>query len=184
MAYTNNVPQANQRIKDTQSPILNNFAAIQTVVAVNHVTFDDPSGDQGKHKFVTFPRQAADPATGLTEINLYSKLNATSARSELYISNGAGAIFPFTIAAGPVNAAWTYLPSGVILKYGTIAAGPINPSTFANGAGAPPYSTVFSIQVTALGNYTAYINGPFTNVLATLVTSIPAQNVTILIIGI
>ena len=49
MAYLNNIPQATDRIKDSQPQILANFAEIQTLVGVNHVNFN--AVDQGKHTF-------------------------------------------------------------------------------------------------------------------------------------
>jgi len=85
LAYNSAIPQATDKIKDSQSQILDNFAGIKTLVDVNHVTFDDP--DQGKHKFLTLPVQAASPPVGAFaagETGFYSFLFPTTAKNEIY----------------------------------------------------------------------------------------------------
>ena len=76
MAYNNAIPQANQPLNTSQADILANFAAIKTLVDINHVTFDIP--DQGKHKHVSFPLQSAAPVFAANETGLYNKVYATT----------------------------------------------------------------------------------------------------------
>ena len=76
MAYTSNVPLSTDRFKDSQPVLLNNFMEIASLVAVNHEAFNLP--DQGKHKFVTMPVQAAAPPVGAFvagETGFYNFLN-------------------------------------------------------------------------------------------------------------
>jgi hypothetical protein len=62
MAYQANIPQPGDLLSQSQSDLLNNFMALQTLIDINHVDF--ASGDQGKHKWVTFPVQGAIPPAG------------------------------------------------------------------------------------------------------------------------
>lgn len=70
--YNTNVPQAQQYIRVTQQPILNDFQAINEFINVNHVGFTD-STDYGKHNFTSFPFQVTDPTTGPAEMAIYCK---------------------------------------------------------------------------------------------------------------
>ncbi len=47
MSYQNNIPQPTDALSQSQSDILNNFAAIQTLIDVDHVDFANIN--QGKH---------------------------------------------------------------------------------------------------------------------------------------
>lgn len=131
MAYLPNIPTGPQRFKDSQPQIQGNFGDIKTLIDVNHVTFDDPSGDQGKHKFVSFPVQAVAPTFLATEEGLYNKLSGTGAFAtnlqELFVhKQNFGATtseVPFTASilgtaapTGP-STGWTYLASGIIMQW-------------------------------------------------------------------
>jgi len=117
MAYTANIPQATDRIKDSQSQLLGNFQAIKALVDVNHVTFD--LAGQGKHKFVTFPTQAAAIPTILdTESCLFYGTSADNGATELQIKkDAAGVPVSFTGAKLSNDSGWTRLPSGLLLKF-------------------------------------------------------------------
>jgi len=152
MAYQNNIPQPTDALSQSQSDILNNFAAIQTLIDVNHVDF--ASADQGKHKFVTFPVQGAAPAINAGEIGLYNALSTKTAKDELYLINSTGGTVPLTesqqVAGSP---GWAYLPSGVLLKWGNSSATGLSTITFPAGATIPAFSNIFTIILT-----TAYVN--------------------------
>lgn len=129
MAYNNNVPQAGQRIKDTQQPINDNFAAIDTLIAVNHEAFN--TADAGKHKFVTLTNQGAAPVGAANEWNIYNILNGGV--QELTLRKAGGVEIPITKYAGG-GSGYTYLPSGMILKWGEGTV---------NGNGSLNFSTPF-----------------------------------------
>ena len=122
MPYNNNIPQPTDRIKASQNDILQNFQSIHTVVGIDHVNFDDVSGNEGKHNFVTLQVQAGDRATNnpATEIALYSKNVVASNQSELHFRReNNGAVIPFTQADLSLNRrGWTYLPSGAKMVWG------------------------------------------------------------------
>lgn len=129
--YNANVPQPTDLLSQSQSDLLNNFQALQTLIDVNHVDF--ASGDQGKHKWVTFPVQAAIPPAGsgfgAGELGLYNAVNATTTKSELYINktNQATVVqIPSTASILSQNSnpglnsqGWSYLPSGMVLYWGS-----------------------------------------------------------------
>ncbi len=81
MSFTGGIPTSGQSLGVTRDPIRNNFSAINTTIAVNHVAMN--LADQGKHKFLQMPIQVSGPATAAT---------------------GEGAIYTTEVsAAGPVQ---------------------------------------------------------------------------------
>lgn len=156
MAYNNAIPQANDQISVSQDDLLQNFAAIKTLVDVNHVTFS--AVGEGKHKFVTFPRQGSAPATAATDLNVYSKLNANTSQSELYLRRDSGAESPITARQATTNG-WSYLASGILIKWGTqsVAHNAQTTITFPVGAGIPVFSAVYLVHVSPA---TTFANSP------------------------
>lgn len=139
MAYNNAIPAAPNLLSVDQPAIQNNFAEIQTLINVNHVDFD--TTDSGKHKWVTLPSQGAIPPSGAsfssTEVGLYNAVSPATTKQELYInktSNATAVQIPSTASilsvaynpAGPTpssgSAGWSYLPSGLIIIWGTKAS--------------------------------------------------------------
>lgn len=116
------VPKPGQTLNDTQNPIRQNFLTTNTAFSVNHVDYN--LADQGKHKFVTMPRQGAAPATVGTDVALYSKVGGVSAVSELaFRRQGNGTEVLFTEARQNQNG-WTRLPSGIIMAWGRQTCNP------------------------------------------------------------
>lgn len=162
--YNTNVPQASQTIKSTQSPILNNFLAINELISVNHVGFSD-SENFGKHNFTTLPAQSVDPSTGTNEMALYSKLTPGGAHDlEIYYrypNNGTIEQLSGSSSggSGPYTNGWTYLPGGggLLLKWGQ-ATGIVtgtNNVTFATGGSIPAFTTsIYNVQYTPAMSYT------------------------------
>lgn len=146
MPYSPNTPQFNDVPSSSQPQLLNNFQSISTFVNVNHVDFDLP--DQGKHKWVSFPIQGSSPATNTTEVALFSKTSANTGNVELYMrKQNNGTLTSFTEQAAITSSSgWTYLPSGILMKWGTLnATGAI--TVDANTFG-PAYTTLYSVQLT------------------------------------
>jgi hypothetical protein len=156
MAYKPNIPLATDKISQSQSDINANFTAIDTVVGINHSAFG--TATEGKHKHVSFPVQAGAPAFLAGEEGLYSILNATTGVNELYVHRqtvDAATDIPLTASALSYNAkaacvnGWTYLPSGLLLKWGSAningALGTVTPTVWSGG---PNFSRVFTAYVT------------------------------------
>lgn len=124
MAYDQNIPQATDPLKVSQSDILANFQELFTFFGVNHSNFG--TLDAGKHLFLQMPRQGAAPATGATECALYSALGATSAVTELvFRRENNGTSIPFTEGSN-AQSGWTRLPSGLVMKWNSVNVSAVN----------------------------------------------------------
>ncbi len=143
--YNNAIPQPNDFIDDSQNDLLNNFASIQTLVDVNHVTFD--AAGQGKHKFLQMPQQVAAPATALAETALVTLSSAYNANGPELVyrreSNGAQIE---TTASLQAILGWTFIPSGLLLKWGRFQVNALGAGTFPFPLGAtiPAFNSFFS----------------------------------------
>jgi len=145
MAYNANIPQPTDVKSQSQSAILNNFTALS------------PFGNG----FADFTVKVATPAITAGDTGLYTKNNATTTQNEMYIQkkmNGVDTQIPMTASIASNTAAsndlagWSYLPSGLLLKWGKK---PITNSLVANTinidsiSGGPAYNKVFTVQLTA-----------------------------------
>jgi len=97
MTYNRNIPQPADLISVSQGDLLENFSELNTQFGVNHVAFDDPGADKGKHKFCTLVKQAADPSAQSDEYIMYSK-DDVSGDTEIYLKpeSSKGAAFQMT----------------------------------------------------------------------------------------
>jgi hypothetical protein len=143
MAYNANIPQSADQISVSQADILGNFQAIDTFVAVDHIGFGIV--DAGKHKTATFPQAAAPAAVGATEVGIYAA--ALGGAPELYINKTATQV-PFTKSV-QAAAGYTYLPSGMIMQWGTVNA--THGGTYAGFTIAFPTACV-NVHVTGIEN--------------------------------
>lgn len=116
MAFNSNIPQAGDVLSQSQADLLNNFGAINTAFNLNHGNFN--AANQGKHLFLEMP-VVADQVTAAGEVGVYCKNGATSGVPELFFRRqSAGAITPMTEASAMANG-WTWLPSGLLMQWGT-----------------------------------------------------------------
>jgi hypothetical protein len=142
------VPLTGQNLDQTRNPIRNNFLSVNNAFLVDHVTYNATGA--GKHNKVTLPNQATAPTFAPPEVGIYNFVNATSAINELYISKSDGTQVPSTASAQNING-WTYLPSGLLLKWGTSAAtrnalSTVTLPTPANAANGPRFTNIFMVQ--------------------------------------
>ena len=148
----NNVPLSTQSLAQTQAPINTNFSTIDTAFSINHVQYNDGSGNQGKHNLVEFPVQSTTPTFAATETGLYNKVPAapfvltTKQETFIHTQQFAGAKdYPMTASIlststpAALTAGWTYLPSGLILKWSAnvSATGGLQTISFPTGANIP-----------------------------------------------
>lgn len=156
MPYQPNIPLATDQLSQSQGDIQGNFQTLSTWVQVDHTNFD--TVNQGQHNFTTFPQQAVDPANTATasDLRLYNKAyNAgvdPSNRNEVYLQRmDASPSIPITAtksSAGLGAVGYTYLPSGVLIKWGagTCVAGTVIINTAGNG---PNFNAMYNVQLTA-----------------------------------
>jgi hypothetical protein len=170
--WNQNIPQPTDQISDSQNDLLNNFQSINTLINVNHVTFDDPN--QGKHFFVEMPQQAAASVTAAGEVGLQCLASAYGAGAPtlVYLPQSAGTPIEMT-SANIATQGWSFLPSGVLVKWGNFnAAGPGAGAINLNGAGQPHYgSSILFATFQPVGttahpdpNLSVYINTTTTTV--------------------
>lgn len=148
MAYDGTIPNSTDLISVSQPQIQANFAAIEALIDVNHEDF--ASANIGKHKFVTFPVQASTPATVAGDVALFSAASVLTGNNELYFQKDTGNpldIVPFT-ASDPAVTGWTYLPSGILMKWGTLSGNGDATFSFPVAASIPVFTAVYSAQVT------------------------------------
>lgn len=153
------LPNAGQTLGNSRSDIRGNFDTINTAFSVDHVEY--ALGDQGKHNRVTLPNQAAGSgvATGATEGMVYSRQGVNSGTTELFykrqsIAAGTDGI-PFTesietTSPGADTDGWTYLPSGILMKWGVRNATFGGTTYNLNGGGSlgPNFTQIMSVQAT------------------------------------
>lgn len=135
MAFNANIPQPTDTLSQSQADILANFQAIAPLFV------------QGIDPFVIFPVQGSAPSTGASQLAIYSK--DVSGTPQLFMrqqSNGTEFNFTSSLKA---NAGWTYLPSGVLMKWGRVGITLNNqPITLPTGGGIPAFTQIFNIQLT------------------------------------
>ncbi len=166
MSYQQNIPAATDVKSQSQADIQGNFQAIKTLIDVNHVTFG--AANQGKHDKVSFPLTSTSPVAPVflaTEEGLYNLVNATTSKNELYVHRqtvDAATDIPFTAsvlsntAVASSDNGWTYLPSGVLLKWGRTAAVTATVAvTPTVTSGGPNFTRVFRVMVTPQDSGTA-----------------------------
>lgn len=197
--YNNNIPQPNDQLSVSQGDLLTNFQAIANFLNENHVDF--AQADAGKHKWVTFPRQPAVPAIFGTDTALFNMVPAAPAPltgiSETFVHKfvAAGTLaidIPFTASvlsySNPLPAqesyGWTYLPSGIILKWGTVNVvagfnGPLNYDNVVSPS-IPAFQNVFQVFLTPLNaglilSITSHLVS-WTNTTFTCEVNTPAAN--------
>jgi len=162
--FTPNVPQAAQRISDTQTPINDNFQAITELIGEDHIDFN--TNNFGRHKWVRFEALVAPGAFDATELGVYNQIYPTTAVNELYVHkliSGGTAEIPFTASKMSASTypnctnGWSYLPSGLLIKWGAQQA---NAATIAVTptvlSGGPNFSRVFTVLVTAFSSLGSY----------------------------
>jgi len=140
----NNVPLSGQTLNETRDPIRNNFTAIETGLAVDHVELTVPSaGNAGKHKGIHIVDGVPSPAIGATEIGLHNLV--TVGVPALLLTNGAATAIDITTLTGNATQGSITLPSGLIVKWGndTTAASGLLTTNFTSA-----FTTVFAVYTT------------------------------------
>lgn len=146
LPYTNNKPEAADKLKNSQPVIRENFNSIKSFLEVDHKAFADATS--GKHSQVTLPRLAAPPAAGVNELTLYTK--EVSGRTELFYKRDNDATEHKISSTGGSAGAnhWTNLPNGMIAKWGEASIS--GHGTLA--LGTPALATRYVTQVTPLAS--------------------------------
>ncbi|MHB1059852.1 MAG: hypothetical protein ACYC0F_18420 [Rhodanobacter sp.] len=142
--YTTGIPAANQYQDEEQPFLQQNTNAVNELVAVNHVTFNQT--DFGKHNFVQYVNQASDPASDLTGMTGFVK-NDNNAVPQLFIREpNSGTIQQTTTnVVLPTVAPWcgqSIIYGGILVKFGIIPIA-TSDTPFMFGVGVLNTLTVF-----------------------------------------
>ncbi len=165
MPYNPNIPQPPHIMSDSQDDILNNFIQLNTAFSINHTAYN--TVDQGKHKQVTLPENTTPTPTAANEANIYSDLNALTGETELWWQReNNGERISFTAMSAIANG-WCYLPSGLLLQWGTDTKTGSNQLVTLPVANPPLVLNALYVGLTATGigvtgtNMTTYVNGSY-----------------------
>lgn len=145
MAFNQDIPQASDDPSQSQSQFLANFQALSTYLNVNHVELND--GDEGKHTFVQMPEQSSGPSTAANEGAIYTKESSLTSATELFFRRESnGSELPISAYLGSSNG-WAYLPSGLLLKWGTGNGTGSFSKSYPTSAAIPVFTAVYFAQV-------------------------------------
>lgn len=151
MTYDPTKPDANESLKVSQSPIKDNYADAQTAFSVNHGAFAGPSS--GLHIVATFVEQIGHQTSAKGERVLYVTPYSTPVTplDELWISRVNTTTYtPITSKGFSSNVAWTFLPTGELLKYGQKTwTGPGSSNIPLNEVNQPTFSEIYWAQTTS-----------------------------------
>jgi len=182
MPYNSNIPQATDKISTSQGQILGNFQAINTWVNVDHGGLNAGAGIVGAHLKVSLPN-GPNPPTIPFDANSNGFFCSTGSHvpgirqiyAHIQVQGPALRDIPFTESILATNAApaanatgWTYLPSGILLKWGLFNVpngGPTNLNVNAAGTLGPNYTQIFNVQATG---FTSFATGAITVTFAAI----------------
>ncbi len=167
MAFLPNIPQPTDQLSISQGNILNNFTILGAIAGNANASSASINATSG-FNWIYLPPQGAIPPAGAAftagNVGLYSALNPTTSKNELYINKtdqvtvvqipATASILSITSAPALNAGGWTYLPSGLLLVFGKSTANGNTAFTFAAlQPTAPVFTQVLSIQLC-----TAYSN--------------------------
>lgn len=168
-SYSSNVPQGPQLISVTQSPIQSNFQAINELLSVNHISFEDPT-NYGQHTYTSLILHTDDPSTTSTEMLLYGKQTPGGSNiGELfyrYPSNGTVVqLTGSTASAGATQNGYSYMSDTIVMKWGTVSGIAINSTNiviFPTSGNIPFTSTPSTVYINpstpfVLGSASTYV---------------------------
>ena len=154
MAWQPSKPANNDLVFNSvgSTAIRGNFEAIDTAWDINHVGIDDTN--EGKHGPIHII-ETSEPTTGTSEAALYLyDTSLTLNYGELFFkrdSRSGENAYPIT-AAERDTSGWTYLPSGILLKWGTASGTGSVGYFFPTGSTYPEFSEIYHVFCTVVNN--------------------------------
>jgi hypothetical protein len=145
-----NVPLPGQTLGQTRDLISGNFTSIGTSFVVDHIDYGITN--TGQHNKITFPICTQTPIAGTTDsIYLFNQNAAPTNIPDVWIQRGTGTPYPMT-GAGKSSNGWSYLPSGILMKWGTAVVNNGNAFTvtFPTGAGIPVFAAIYNVQISVI----------------------------------
>lgn len=170
-SYQDAIPQPTDQLSVSQGDLLNNFGALKTLIDQNHVDFTLGSPQAGKHTYVQMtlqtPNGILSPVGGFIagETALFTGLTTaplvTGVNEMILVKQDGTTKIPITATTSGTGGTpshsykWSYLPSGILMKWGLVPA-PLpgvptaqkNLITFPTGAAIPVFTTTPFVMVT------------------------------------
>jgi len=159
MPFLPNIPQATDQLSISQGNLLNDFTILGSIAGNANASSASINNNSG-FNWVYLPPQGSTPPAGSSftagNIGIYSANNAISTQNELYVSKQnqvttvqipiTASILSQNSAPALLTAGWTYLPSGILLKWSAniTANGQTNISF---PGGAPVFTTCMTVLV-------------------------------------
>jgi hypothetical protein len=130
------VPSGLIKLSTDYKNVQNNFQQLDTSFGVNHFLFSNGTSNNGKHTFIELVNNVSIPTTAAGEATLYSIQNGSSLVTDIYMTPDAStnqyrftnfnaatfAAFAKVITGINTIAGWTFIPGGLIVNYGFVAA--------------------------------------------------------------
>ncbi len=158
MAFLPLIPQSTDKLSISQGNILNNFTILGAIAGNANAASGSLNSTAG-FNWIYLANQGATPPAGSAfpagQVAAYSFINATSTRNELYINKTqASGVVQIPATASTLGTStpilgtdgYTYLPSGLLLKWGP---GTANGSAVTSFTG-PAFTVCLSVQLTVL----------------------------------
>ena len=125
--YNPSIPSTSSGPSQDASTIQSNFNSIQSLIAIDHVTFTGTSGTNGRHNQVTFnatqtPGMQSDPVSTLFTANgtasVHPNLNFINSQATFLLSavNAFGSFNDITGATGNITPLNQFNVNGMIVK--------------------------------------------------------------------
>lgn len=155
MAFLPSIPQATDILANSQGDILNNFTILGAIAGNSNVGSATINSVAGFNQL-----NLASQGTFVPSFNgnngLWSGTYAVTGKQEVWLNYQNGNQYPITasiLSNLPTTAyqdGWTYLPSGLIFKWGSSTTGTSGAFTYnmPTGATIPVFSKVFNASVT------------------------------------
>jgi hypothetical protein len=145
MAFNPNIPAPTDKLSQSQQDILANFQAIA------------PLFDQGTQQYIDLPVQPSAPTFSPGDEGIYNLNYTTTSLNELFVhkqTSAGTADIPMTASilstvAAPIpgSSGWTYLPSGLLLKWGQ-ASGNGSATFDTTSLPGPAFTGIIHVQLT------------------------------------
>jgi len=155
MAFLPNIPQPTDQLSVSQGNLLNNFQILGAIAGNANTSSASINATSG-FNWLYLPVQGANPPAGAAfaagQIGLYSFQQPNTGNNELYINKltTGGTLRQIPMTAGELNPdGWTYLPSGLLLKFGSFTINPPNPITqnFPVAGTIPVFNTIYQVII-------------------------------------
>ncbi len=147
------VPTGRVKLNQDYSNVQKNFNQLNTTYSVDHIPLTDPDSQNGYHKAL----HMVDPGAPLTPVATVGQLfnsnqnDGINTDTELFWLTGNGLLLQLTRNFVPTAATngYTFLPGGLIMQWGAIAATNTNPTVVFTSSGNINFpNAIYNIQVT------------------------------------